>query len=203
MPWTHILIHHTGAEEAGAAQVRAYHRSLGWRDVGYHYLIERDGRVVNGRPPTLRGAHCVAGGMNRKALGVCMIGNMEHHPPRPAQWEALVGLVRRLMAEHRVPLTNVLGHGEVPGAHTACPGRYTDLAALRKTLGEQENGRARRPLLGCERRDVGAETESLPDAGASKVIYRVQVGAYARQEAAAAVAEELSELGYDVWVRRD
>ncbi|MDI6711412.1 MAG: peptidoglycan recognition family protein [Bacillota bacterium] len=175
---------------------RAYHKSLGWRDVGYHYLIERDGRVVNGRPPTMRGAHCVAGNMNRKALGICLIGNMENHPPTPAQWESLVGLVRRLAAEHRVPVTNVLGHGEVPGAATACPGRHTDMAALRRELdGRQSSGVGRQASDDGGREEAGAERTA--------VVYRVQVGAYERPEAAAAVAAELESLGYEAWVRRD
>jgi len=181
VPWTHILVHHSGAEEASAAQIRAYHKSLGWRDAGYHYLIERDGRVVNGRPPTMRGAHCVAGNMNRKALGICVIGNLENRPPTPAQREALTALVRRLAAEHRIPAANVLGHGEVPGAATACPGRHMDMPALR------------RELAGCQHPDDGRP------AGRS----RVQVGAYTRPEAAAAMAAELEALGYEVWVRRD
>ena len=57
IPRDHIVLHHTGAEEKDAAQVRRYHLSLGWRDVGYNYILERDGRVVEGRPPDIPGAH--------------------------------------------------------------------------------------------------------------------------------------------------
>jgi len=29
--WSYIIVHHTGAEERDAEQVRRYHLSLGWR----------------------------------------------------------------------------------------------------------------------------------------------------------------------------
>jgi len=54
--WSYIIIHHTGAEEKDTAQVRRYHLSLGWQDIGYHYVIERDGKVVPGRSLELVGA---------------------------------------------------------------------------------------------------------------------------------------------------
>ena len=52
----HIIVHHTGAEEKDAAQVKRYHLSLGWRDVGYNYILARDGIVAEGRPLDIPGA---------------------------------------------------------------------------------------------------------------------------------------------------
>lgn len=37
----YIVIRHTGAEEKDTAQVKKYHLGLGWRDIGYHYIIEK------------------------------------------------------------------------------------------------------------------------------------------------------------------
>ncbi|BCV21898.1 N-acetylmuramoyl-L-alanine amidase [Moorella sp. Hama-1] len=68
----YIIIHHTGAEEKDAEQVRRYHLSLGWRDVGYNYIIERDGRVVAGRSLAIPGAHCRDAGMNFKSAGMAV-----------------------------------------------------------------------------------------------------------------------------------
>jgi N-acetyl-anhydromuramyl-L-alanine amidase AmpD len=169
--WTHIVIHHTGAEQKNARQVRDYHRRLGWRDVGYHYLIERDGVVVPGRPPSMRGAHCLAGGMNHKALGIALLGNLEERPPLPAQTAALQGLLRRLVREYRIPPANVLGHREVPGAATVCPGRHLDLAAVRAALGPDPAPR-----------------------------YRVQVGAFADRARAEALAARLRAQGFEAWI---
>ncbi|MBE0467488.1 MAG: N-acetylmuramoyl-L-alanine amidase, partial [Candidatus Desulforudis sp.] len=65
---------------------------------------------------------------------VALIGNLEVRPPYPEQVQALTGLLKRLAAEYRIPQAHVLGHREVAGAATACPGRHLDLAALRRTL---------------------------------------------------------------------
>ncbi|WP_258359432.1 N-acetylmuramoyl-L-alanine amidase [Moorella sulfitireducens] len=127
----YIIIHHTGAEEKDAKQVRRYHLSLGWRDVGYNYIIERDGRVVAGRSLTIPGAHCRDAGMNHKSAGVAVIGNLMDHPPTPEQRQALIELARELCRRYSVPPERVLGHNEVPGAATDCPGRFLDMERLR------------------------------------------------------------------------
>lgn len=173
MAWKYIIVHHTGAEEKNTAQIRNYHRRLGWRDIGYHFVIEKDGLAVPGRVLSERGAHCVAGGMNALALGVALIGNFEERRPYPEQSAALQELLSRLMREYRIPVSQVLGHREVNGAATLCPGRHLDLAALRRTL----------------------------TAPADQPLYRVQVGAFRDRNRAAALAARLREQGYETWVR--
>jgi len=106
--WSHIIVHHTGAEEKDTAQVRRYHLSLGWRDIGYHYVIERDGRIAAGRSLELGGAHCTAGGMNRKGIGVALLGNMENHPPLTAQERALLQLLHDLTGRFQIPVASIL-----------------------------------------------------------------------------------------------
>lgn len=139
LQWSYIIVHHTGAEEKDAAQVRRYHLSLGWRDIGYHYVIERSGKIVPGRPLSLPGAHCKAGGMNYKGIGVALIGNLDNHPPLPLQEGALENLVRSLMRRFSIPAERVLGHREVPGAATSCPGRYLSVSSLRARLANPNN----------------------------------------------------------------
>lgn len=122
--WTYVVIHHTAAEEKNIEQIRRYHRGLGWRDIGYHFVIEKDGQVAQGRSLDLPGAHCKASGMNFKAIGIALIGNFDNHPPAEVQVEALVRLLHRLIAEHSISPANVTIHRLVPGAATRCPGRY-------------------------------------------------------------------------------
>lgn len=169
--WTHIIVHHTGAEERDAAQVRRYHLSLGWRDVGYHFIIERNGTVVPGRNLETTGAHCSAGGMNTRGIGVAVLGNLDNHPPLPPQHESLVQLLRRLIESRAVPPANLLGHREVPGAATTCPGRFLEMRQLRSLL--------------------------LPPV---KKIYRVQAGAFTLRENAEKLAGQLRQAGFDALV---
>lgn len=171
--WTHIIVHHTGAEERNAEQVRSYHLSLGWSDVGYHFVIERDGKIAKGRSLSRPGAHCRAGGMNFKGIGVALIGNLELHPPQQKQEEALVYLLRSLGESFAIPVSNVLGHNEVPGANTLCPGRFLVMAKVREKLRSLSTGSKKHPRL-----------------------YRVQVGAFSQKKNAEKLADRLRRAGF-------
>ena len=37
-------------EDIGAREIRRWHQRQGYSDIGYHYVIRRDGRVEIGRP---------------------------------------------------------------------------------------------------------------------------------------------------------
>jgi len=100
---------------------------------------------VAGRPLALPGAHCLAGGMNRRGIGIALIGNLDAHPPLPAQFTALVEVLRTLAAAHGIPPADVLGHREVPGAATLCPGRYVDMEEVRRRLFSPSPSDGRRP----------------------------------------------------------
>ncbi|MEW5762562.1 MAG: N-acetylmuramoyl-L-alanine amidase [Bacillota bacterium] len=195
--WSHIIVHHTGAEEKDAAQVRAYHLSLGWRDVGYHFLIERSGAVVAGRPLGLPGAHCTAAGMNRRAIGVALIGNFEAHPPLAAQLAALVELLRHLAAAHGIPAANILGHREVPGAATLCPGRYLDMGEVRRRVDNALQGMCG---PGGTPPQAASSPSNITPCTSRLRLYRVQVGAFRDRENAERLAARLRAMGFDAMV---
>lgn len=107
------------------AEVRRWHtEERGWRDIGYHYLIDRDGTVAPGRPVEQTGAHVV--GHNAGTIGVSLFGGhgaaatdqfVDHFTP--AQDAALRALIDRLQT--RFPaIRKVTGHNEY--AAKACPG---------------------------------------------------------------------------------
>jgi N-acetyl-anhydromuramyl-L-alanine amidase AmpD len=104
------------------SDVRRSHLQRGFFDVGYHYVIKRDGEVQKGRPDDQPGAH--VSGYNGKSLGICMIGgvtekdvNKVENNFTPAQFKSLHTLVSDLHAKY--PQAKILGHGEV--AKKACP----------------------------------------------------------------------------------
>lgn len=58
---------------AKVAEIRRWHvRGNGWKDIGYHYLIDRNGVVATGRPLEQVGAHVQ--GRNTGTIGICLIG---------------------------------------------------------------------------------------------------------------------------------
>lgn len=112
------------ATSAKVAEVRRWHVSdRGWSDIGYHYLIDRDGTVATGRPMARDGAHAV--GHNRGTIGIALFGGhgsaetdkfLDNYTV--AQWQALAKLLREIWDDFG-PIP-VRGHNEV--AAKACPG---------------------------------------------------------------------------------
>ncbi|MBY0113888.1 MAG: peptidoglycan recognition protein family protein [Phycisphaerales bacterium] len=99
--------------------VRQSHIKEGWADIGYHYVIDPQGRVWEGRPLTFQGAHVKD--HNEHNIGVMCMGNFEQQRPTSNQIASLDGFVGVLMRRHRIPVNRVYTHREI--MPTACPGR--------------------------------------------------------------------------------
>lgn len=121
----HLIVHHTATARVATdfEGVKKYHvEGRGWDDIGYHFFISSDGEVRAGRSENVVGAHCKADDMNRKSLGICVAGHFDLEAPAIVQLTALASLLRQLMAKYEIPAERVLGHGEVTGSDTSCPG---------------------------------------------------------------------------------
>ncbi len=139
--WTHIVLHHTATASDNAASIDRFHRRVrGWANgLGYDFVIGNGSRSGDGEIEVghrwrrqLDGAHCLAGDMNRKAIGICFVGNFEAGPgPTEAQVLAGIGLVRHVARRFSIPPENILGHREVPGGDTLCPGKFFPLELMR------------------------------------------------------------------------
>lgn len=104
-----------------AADIRRWHLERGWSDIGYHFVICRDGTVEEGRQLSVKGAH--ARGYNHYT-GICMIGGKSKDGRQACnftvkQWAALKDLVQGLQMDAKIPDENVIGHNEV--SDKACP----------------------------------------------------------------------------------
>lgn len=113
-----LVVHASGADDGdiGVAELTRRHRSKGWRLVGYHYVIRRDGTLEKGLPDTMPGGH--ENRVNRRSLGVCLIGG--GNDATPAQLTTLAALAGRLIDQ--LPELQVIGHRNVPGVRSSCPG---------------------------------------------------------------------------------
>lgn len=125
---TKIVVHHSAtARHTTVEAIRASHKARGWHDIGYHFIITSEGAVHAGRPVELAGAHALR--HNIDSIGVCVIGD-NTQPGKgwnPTQIAALKNIVRTLLSYYPT-ITNVLGHRDLTGAVTACPG--LDVQAL-------------------------------------------------------------------------
>jgi N-acetyl-anhydromuramyl-L-alanine amidase AmpD len=119
-----IIIHCAATKpsmDIGVKEIREWHLKRGWRDVGYHYIIRRNGTIEEGRKKDRMGAHTE--GQNANSLGVCMVGgiNDKGQPAdnfTKAQWASLDRLMRILKADF--PWVTIHGHREF-NAGKACP----------------------------------------------------------------------------------
>lgn len=122
---TDYIIIHCAATRASQnidiKDVDRWHRAKGWRMVGYHFFIKRDGTLQEGRRLMDGGAH--ASGYNDKSIGICMAGGVasDDKTPEcnftPEQWKTLRELVFKL--KDQFPSAKVIGHSDV--APKACP----------------------------------------------------------------------------------
>jgi len=124
-----IVLHNTGAAKSSAKGIHAYHKSIGWAGIGYNFLVMKDGTIHEGRGEHLAGAHAM--GVNSRTFGVAFEGNYDREKTMPAaQYEAGLRLIKWLEACHRGMY--LVGHRQVPGNSTSCPGRYFPLAQFRR-----------------------------------------------------------------------
>lgn len=129
LPWEDRPYTSTGTS-AARARLQLYRQGHvghnGWADIGYHYAIDRAGRVWECRPLAYQGAH--VRGRNDGNIGILVMGNFEVQRPSSAQVRALGLHVNALCRAEGIAdkhkKSRVLTHKEWKGAKTQCPGRH-------------------------------------------------------------------------------
>ena len=119
-----IIIHCSVTREGKdfrAADIDRWHRQQGFKSIGYHFVVYRDGSVHAGRPIDQQGAHCK--GRNATSIGVCYIGGLSADGNKPEdtrtenQKKALMALLTLLKL--RFPNAEIRGHRDY--AAKDCP----------------------------------------------------------------------------------
>jgi len=151
-----IVLHHTGEnnitnERPSDEMVRAiyyYHTIVkGWGDIGYHYIVGKDGEIFEGKAggDKVVGAHVYCN--NIGTIGVSVMGNFELEETREKQINSLEVLLAQITKYYNIDpdgssvyhgesFPNIVGHRDL-GA-TACPGKnlYIKLPQIRKEVAE-------------------------------------------------------------------
>lgn len=118
---TNRIITHHAAGMTSTNNVHDYHKNTnGWAGIGYHYFIDTDGTINEGRPLTAIGAHTE--GHNYDSIGICLNGNFEESKPSENQYTSLNWLVNKLNGQFGTLSLHV--HKDFNS--TLCPGKYFD-----------------------------------------------------------------------------
>ena len=128
---THVTLHHTGSAEPlrpdddpmqklrGLQSWGASDRN--WWDVPYHFLIDLEGRVYEGRDWRYMGETNTTYDPAGHFL-ISVIGNYGRQEPTPAQLDAIADLMAWAITRFDLPLDRIGGHYDY--ADTTCPGSH-------------------------------------------------------------------------------
>ncbi len=129
-----IVVHHTAYTPSGPKEVQDEHMlprgsgpgkhpfGRGWLDVGYHFMISKDGTIYEGRKLCYVGAH-VGGTAYGKtdprlridfgAIGIALFGDFRYEEPTRQQKESLFALLDYLTRTYCILPDHVVTHGEI------------------------------------------------------------------------------------------
>jgi hypothetical protein len=145
---THVTLHHTGSAEPLRPQEDPVQKLRGlqswgasarnWWDVPYHYLLDLDARVYEGRDWRFMGETNTTYDPGGHFL-ISMIGNYDRQEPSPKQLDAIADLMAWALRKFDLPLDRIGGHYHY--ADTGCPGRhlrkYLEDGALQRMVAER------------------------------------------------------------------
>gem|GEM_PF-2030255 len=179
-----IVVHHTGEREtpksnslSGTAKVRAIYKghteTNGWGDIGYHYLVDKDGKIYEGRAggDNVVGAHVYCA--NVGTISVAMIGNFQRRYPSENQLSSLRWLLIELTNKYKIRpngktvfrgkrISTIVTHRDL--AATQCAGRNVKrlMNSIRTTVAQRDYEKSILPKSksssSISRRGIGRRT---------------------------------------------
>ena len=101
-------------QNLSANDIDKMHLGFGWDGIGYHKVINRSGKIEDGRPEYWVGAHVK--GKNNISLGVCLIGK-DYFTKR--QFRSLERVLKKWKKTY--PYAKVVGHRDTGKTKKTCP----------------------------------------------------------------------------------
>lgn len=119
---TQLVIHHSAAPAGVDAQRLAQYQvtTRGWPGIGCHFLVAADGGIA--QTNRLETVVYHTSGQDASSVGIMFAGDFADMPPTPLQLDRGAHLVAWLAQELKIPNSRIVGHDELPGQQTSCPG---------------------------------------------------------------------------------
>jgi len=130
--WKYIIIHHSATRKGNAKIFAKAHRKRGMKNgLAYHFVIDngtcgkRDGQLEIGNrwKRQIQGGGCRQNYYNQTGIHICLVGNFTNKPPSRRQIHTLILLVNALRKQYNISLKRIIGHGQIKGEQTKCPGK--------------------------------------------------------------------------------
>lgn len=81
------------------------------------------------------GAHCPQEGMNRKGIGICIVGNFDEAPPPEDIFEKAADHTAWLCRMYRIPVENIGAHRDY-ASYKSCPGTKFDMGYFKERVAD-------------------------------------------------------------------
>ena len=118
-----IVIHHSqnrkNFKEIKNLHINEYKQD----DIGYHFVVDKQGNILNGRDIRKIGAHVY--NHNKNSIGICLIGNFDIEIPDKKQINSLLNLINELKSKYNIKEVKL--HREFPNVSKTCPGKNFSL----------------------------------------------------------------------------
>ncbi|SCK04525.1 Uncharacterized protein potentially involved in peptidoglycan biosynthesis [uncultured Clostridium sp.] len=125
---TILVYHHTAIKNISPEDINKLHKNKGWKGIGYHYYIRKDGTIYKGREDYAEGSHVK--GYNKDSIGICLEGNFEEEYLSGEQIEALKKLSVYICLKYNIK--DILPHREL--GKTLCPGKNFPLEEIKNEV---------------------------------------------------------------------
>jgi N-acetylmuramoyl-L-alanine amidase len=121
-----VVFHHSLASISDAETIRQWHLARGFDDIGYHFVLLKNGDTQPGRDPRSVGAH--AAGKNHDSIGICFEGDFRVEDPTEEQYVSACKLYHNLCRAYSKTLS--IEYHRV--SDNPCPGPLLDKKKLEK-----------------------------------------------------------------------
>lgn len=120
-----VVLHHTGSDDPAItpqqlAELHVKDPKHQWPGIGFHYFIGADGAIQQTNRLDTVCFHVVNN--NPSSVGIVLAGRFDAAGPSAEQISSTAALLAWLLQELRLPMESILGHSELAGQETDCPG---------------------------------------------------------------------------------
>ena len=135
--WIGLTLHHSaGSQNDTVDSIRKIHKSRGWGDVGYHFVLEiknGKGYLKSGRDTLYNGAHSGVDYYNKNFLGICVVGNYSQYKISSEVYNDLISAICHIIKKFDLKRLN--GHRECKS--TECPGLKLNMDTIRADVSKK------------------------------------------------------------------